>query len=73
VLRRHDSDGELIIWRVGIILQQRFDPLRFPFDNRAVEVWLQPAELERNVVLTPDCLPAARSGHAGADLRLLDE
>ncbi|WP_129670794.1 cache domain-containing protein [Candidatus Chloroploca sp. Khr17] len=52
--RVREGDGELIVWRVGIVLQQRFDPLRFPFDTRAVEVWLQPAELDENVMLTPD-------------------
>ncbi|MFV9504411.1 MAG: hypothetical protein AB4911_07580 [Oscillochloridaceae bacterium umkhey_bin13] len=49
-----DGDADVLIWRVGIVLQQRFDPSRFPFDTRNVTIRILPAEIERNVVLVPD-------------------
>jgi hypothetical protein len=54
VERRTIGDEETIIWEFGIETQQRFDPSRYPFDQRNITVELDPQELERNIVLTPD-------------------
>jgi hypothetical protein len=54
VERRTIGDEETIIWEFGIEAQQRFDPGRYPFDQRNITVELAPQELERNVILTPD-------------------
>lgn len=54
VARAPRGDGEVIVWRVNTTLQQSWNPVKFPFDERAIHLRLLPAEVERNVVLTPD-------------------
>lgn len=54
VARAPRGDGEVIVWRINTTLQQSWNPARFPFDERSIRLRLLPAELEQNVVLTPD-------------------
>ncbi len=54
VARAQRGDGEVIVWRINTTLQQGWNPVKFPFDERAIHLRLLPAELEQNVVLTPD-------------------
>lgn len=48
------SDGELIIWRISTTLQQSWDPAKFPFDERLLQLNITPLELVEHVVLVPD-------------------
>jgi len=54
VARTSRSDGELIIWRMNTTLQQSWDPAKFPFDERMVQLDIVPAELIEHVILVPD-------------------
>jgi len=54
VARAPRGDGEVIVWRINTTVQQSWNPVKFPFDERSIRVRLLPAEVERNVVLTPD-------------------
>ncbi len=52
--RRVDADGETIGWYFHAILRQQFDYRQYPFDRQDVWIRLWHADLDRNVVLTPD-------------------
>ena len=52
--RSRRDDGEVIVWHFSAVLQQAWDPQKFPFDERRIEVRVLPAEIEQKVMLTPD-------------------
>ncbi len=54
VSRRTINGHEQVIWYFGADLRQRFDPTRFPFDQRTVEIRLTSAYPGMNILLTPD-------------------
>ena len=54
VERLDRGDEEVTVWAFGTQLQQAFNPLKFPFDRRDIQIRLSPRELHRNVVFVPD-------------------
>ena len=54
IYRQEQGDETVIIWNIGVTLNQDFDPTRFPLDRRDIGIRVSPAELSRNVILTPD-------------------
>lgn len=48
-----DDELEIIVWYIGVDLRQRYDTIRFPFDQRNIEIRMMPADLQADVVLTP--------------------
>lgn len=52
--RQQQDDETIVIWSIGIILKQNFNPELFPFDTRSLELRLEPLDLSGNVVLVPD-------------------
>jgi hypothetical protein len=54
VLVEEQGDEEVVIWYIGLTLRQSFDTLQFPFDRRDITLRIAPADLSRNIILTPD-------------------